>query len=670
MRWIRVVALGALVAVPRLASAQEWAPGATIGLVRRAAAQRSSRDADSVVASWHARAHGVVRFTSLTGEPPDQIERVLRADELRVEVYGAGPGRNKQVIVAWRDTSFLPNVLRYHRDHLGIVANDFGGTIRIGDGDEVRDLIHPLSAAGLEHYRFAVGDTTVIASATARVRVVAVAVRPADPRAAGVVGTLYLDVDRAALVRFLFTFTPASYRDATVADITVTLENSLQEGARWLPWRQSIAIRRGSPLLDLPWQTIIRGDWQIDEYQLGVAQPPDRFTGVAIDGLRRPMPGARWDGPITDLLTTLPASDADIDRAQREASRALHGKSLDGLPGLRFFARGLGDFVHVNRVQGVTPGFGLRLGLGAALTVRGQVGIGLSDHRVVGQADLTRSIGVARVSLSASRAVQDVSDAPVISSMLNSFQTVVGGHDHGDYTLIERAGVRVATTIASTNLVVEAGREWSWSVGAAFSSLDGTMRPNPALGIGAATIGRVALSHRRANGDGWSVGVEGGRTSATWGRATLGAQATLPVGRDALVLQADVGAGTAALPGYRAFVLGGWGSLVGIPDRALGGRRTGRAELAWAMPVTIPMPTLTSRVRLRLPSTLSLVAAAGVAGGAMAGLPWQASGEIEPVAGVRLDLWGPLLRLESGVSLHTGHVGVTFDVHPDWWRFF
>ena len=669
MRWIGVMALGAFLAVPRRAAAQEWAPGTSIELVRRAAAQRSSRDADSVMASWHARAHGLVRFTSLTGDPPNQVERVLRADELRVDVFGAWPGRSKQVIVAWRDTSFLPNTLRYHRDHLGIVANDFGGTIRIGDGDEVRDLIHPLSALGLEHYRFAVGDTVVLASASARVRVVAVSVRPADPGGMGVVGTLYLDVDRAALVRFLFTFTPASYRDATVADITVTLENSLQEGARWLPWRQSIAIRRGSPLVELPWQTIIRGDWEIDDYQLGAPPPPDRFAGVAIDGLRRPMPGAAWDGPLAELLTTLPASNSDLERARREATHALQGRSLDGLPGLRFFGRGLGDFIHVNRVQGVTPGVGVRLGLVAGMTARARLGIGLSDDRLVGQAELSHALGSARASVFAGRLMDDVGDIPVISSAINSFQTLLAGDDHGDYTLIERAGVRVATTVAGANLVAEAGRERSSSVRAVFTALDGTMRPNPSLGAGDATVGRLTLWHRRANGDGWSVGVEGGDAASSWGRISLGAQATLPVGQQALILRADGGAGTAGLPGYRAFVLGGWGSLLGIPDRALGGRRSVRAEIAWARPAAIPMPGLSRRMA-GLPSTFSLLVAAGAAGGPMAGLPWQASGTIEPVAGVRFDLWGPLVRIESGISLRTGQRSTTIDLHPDWWRFF
>ncbi len=669
MRWVAGMTLGALLVAARPVAAQQWAPGTSIDLVRRAAAQRSSRDADSAFTNWHARAHGIVRFTSLTGDAPNQIERVLRADELRVDVFGAWPGRTKQVIVAWRDTSFLPNTMRYHRDHLGIVANDFGGTIRIGDGDEVRDLIHPLSVPGLEHYRFAIGDTIVIATARDRVRVVAVSVRPADANAAGVVGTLYLDVDRAALVRFRFTFTPASYRDATVADLTVTLENSLREGARWLPWRQSIAIRRGSPLLELPWQTVIRGDWEIDDYAQDALPPFDRFTGAPIDGLRRPAPGATWDGPLAGLLTTMPANDADIERAQRDARLAL-GRSLDGLPGLRFFGRGLGDFLRINRVEGVTPGFGLRLALGAAVTARGQAGIGLSDHRVVGQVELTRAYRQGTITLSAGRVIQDVGDVPVISSMVNSLATVFAGRDHGDYTLIEHAGVRLATTLSGGNLTLEAGREWSRSVAAAFVALDGTMRPNPALGVGAATVGRLAFWHRNAAGDGWAVGVDGGRAGSSWGRATIGGQGTLPIGHDALVFQADLGAGTADLPAYRSFVLGGWGSLVGVPDRSIGGRRSARAELAWAMPVSIGMPPLANPLRLRLPSALSLVAGAAIAGGPMPGLPWQASGRIEAAAGLRLDLWGRLVRLESGFALRTGRVAFTVDLHPDWWRYF
>ncbi|MES2124006.1 MAG: hypothetical protein V4503_04880, partial [Gemmatimonadota bacterium] len=274
---MRVSAVFLLVLLAPPAAAQSaWQRGDSLELIRRAADHRTRRDADTLLTTWRAVARGVVRFASEVDHGSGPVERVIRADELLVEVYGEAPNRSKQTILAWRDTSFLLNRVNYHRDHLGIVANDFGGLIRLGDGEEVRDVVHPLSASGLSRYEFRSGDTLIIASGRQRVRVVRVDVRPIDPSGAAAVGTLYLDVDRAALVRFRFTFTPASYRDPTVEGITVTLENAFLENSRWLPWRQSIVIRRGTPWLDLPIRTVLRADWSIGDYVLGVAVPAGR----------------------------------------------------------------------------------------------------------------------------------------------------------------------------------------------------------------------------------------------------------------------------------------------------------------------------------------------------------------------------------------------------------
>ncbi len=184
------------------AAAQDWRAGTSIDLIRRAAAHRAARDADTLLTSWQAEAHGILRYASVLDHGDGPVERVIRADELRVEVYGESPNLSKQIIRAWRDTSFLPNRITYHRDHLGIVANDFGPTIRLGQGEEVRDVPHPLSDAGLKSYLFALGDTVILNGPTGRVRVVVVQVRPANADSVGTVGTLYLDLDRAALVRF------------------------------------------------------------------------------------------------------------------------------------------------------------------------------------------------------------------------------------------------------------------------------------------------------------------------------------------------------------------------------------------------------------------------------------------------------------------------------------
>jgi len=125
-----------LMLLPAPALAQHWRGGDEVPLLARASAQRLRRDADTLLASWRARARGVVRMASVIEHEGTSVERVIRAEELEVEVYGEAPNRHKQIIVAWRDSSFLPNQIRYHRDHLGIVANDFGGVLRLGEGEE------------------------------------------------------------------------------------------------------------------------------------------------------------------------------------------------------------------------------------------------------------------------------------------------------------------------------------------------------------------------------------------------------------------------------------------------------------------------------------------------------------------------------------------------------
>lgn len=650
------------------AGAQVWRAGADIDLIRRAVAHRATRDADTLVTAWQAEAHGILRYASVLDHGDGPVERVIRADELRVEVYGESPNRSKQIITAWRDTSFLPNRITYHRDHLGIVANDFGATIRLGQGEEVRDLVHPLSDAGMAAYQFALGDTVLLAGPSGRVRVVAVQVRPRDADSAGTVGTLFLDLDRAALVRFQFTFTPAAYRDHTVADITVMLENALQDNARWLPWRQSIVIRRGVTLLDFPIRTVIRGDWTIDNYQLGVRHTLDRFVGPYIDGPPGPQPGGAWDAPMALRLGSLPATEADVAAAAHAASQALGGRSLDGLPRVRFLAAGISDFIRVNRVEGVTPAIGTRIAIGGVLTARGRVGIGLSDHRIVGTVELERRFGDTRFRLFAERTMRDVSDVPIISGVANSVATLISGDDYGDYTLVERFGVGYGVTRGTVRASVAVGWERPISVTTAFSPVTGVAAPNPALGGREDWVTRVMIAQHDVHGFGWSLEFESGNASDDhWYRGHASAGGHVGLGAGELQLTGETGLGGGDLPAYRSFVVGGRGTLLGVPFRALGGRRMALAEVAWALPINFPTPRFPYSRFVRLPSAFAPFLGAGVAGGDLANAPWRGTGTIEPVAGLRLDLWGPLLRIEAGASLRTGRAAVSIDVHPDWW---
>jgi hypothetical protein len=665
MRGVLVVCLVAGVATR--GGAQSWRSGDQLELIRRAVAQRVERDADTLLASWQAEAHGVLRYASVLDHGDGPVERVIRADELRVEVYGEAPNRSKQIIVEWRDSTFLPNRLSYHRDHLGIVANDFGSTIRLGQGEEVRDVPHPLSAAGLAVYQFAIGDTLTLAATRGALRVVSIQVRPLHPDSMGTVGTLYLDLERAALVRFRFTFTPASYRDHTVEDITVTLENALQQNTRWLPWRQSIVIRRGIAWLDLPVHSVIRADWTIEDYQLGLRHPATRFTGAFIDGPRVPQSGAAWDTTVALSLRDLPHTDADVALVRRAASEALGRELRGGLPGGRIAGAGISDFIRVNRVEGVTPAIGARLALGHGMSVTGRAGIGLSDNRFIGSFSLAKDAGVTHWSLAAERLLADVGDVAVISGLANSLSTAIGGDDFGDYTLVERVMGGLRSVISGTRVALEAGREWSWSVGTAFRPLSGDTRANPSLGVGATSVVRAGLSRRDLRGFGWVVNAEAGDGGGSWARIHAVDRGRIAMPSGELQVTGEVGAGTRGLPGYREFVSGGRGTLLGVPFRALGGSRMARMEIAWSLPAAVPTPPFPYARYAPLPSTVAPFVAAGVVGGDDGDAPWRATGRIEPVAGLRLDLCGPLIRLEGGVSVRTGRVALTVDVHPDWW---
>src|SRR5881628_2775231 len=141
------------------ASAQSWNDARSRALVERAAARRAAQLADTGLRDFRAVAHGYVTFLAQVGEGLAEPPKVVKADELVNEILWKAPNLSKQLIVGRRDTLLLPTDINYHRDHLGIVQNNFPAIIRLGDGDEVRDVPHPLSTTGLAAYDFAITDS-------------------------------------------------------------------------------------------------------------------------------------------------------------------------------------------------------------------------------------------------------------------------------------------------------------------------------------------------------------------------------------------------------------------------------------------------------------------------------------------------------------------------------
>ncbi len=240
--------------------------------------RRALAFADSSLRDWTARAHGFVFFLGQIGEGLAEPPRLIKADQLELEVYWRLPNLSKQRIIGWRDRRDLPTDIAYHRDHLGIAMNNFPDLIRLGEGDEVRDVPHPVSPGGSQLYEYALSDSLTITLPDRILHVYEVKFRPKDFHAPRIIGSVFFETTTADLVRMSFSFTRPAYLDDQLEDITVSIENSLWAGRWWLPARQEIEIRRRATFLDFPARGIIRGRFEIDGYRVNTGLDPQLFA--------------------------------------------------------------------------------------------------------------------------------------------------------------------------------------------------------------------------------------------------------------------------------------------------------------------------------------------------------------------------------------------------------
>jgi hypothetical protein len=660
-----------------LLAAQDWNSPETLDLVRRAILARQRAEPDSSLTSYRTRAHGFLFFLAQVGQGLQGPPRLIKADELEVEVYWRAPAASKQVILAWRDGRWLPTDINYHRDHLGIVTNNFGDRIRIGEGDEVRDVAHPLAATGPDLYEYRLLDSVRLRRRDTVLQLHEVAVRPRDAAAPAVIGTLSLDAATGDLVRFRFSFTPAAYLDSSLEDISIVLENARLEDRWWLPWRQEVEIRRRVSWLDFPARSIIRGRWEIGDYDLNVSVPERILAGPAIDGLRVPVDtGGPWTVPLASAVKDAgrPVEQGDLEAVRREIESIAGETVLSGLPATRLGLSAVSDLARVNRVQGLALGLGFSVRAAPPLILRPRFSLGTSDERVYGDLLARWDRAGTSVTVAVGRHLRDLVDLPIISGVVNSVLSQEGGDDRGDYVLLD-----AATTTASRNLgsgftaSFGAGVERSRSVRSAAQPASGRYRANPALGAGTIGIGRVGIEYvgaalDRGKARRWSLALEGGSGDREYLRAVAAVSGIVRAGPGNVSARLEGGAGSRDLPGYRSFAIGGWGTLVGEPFRRWGGRRVLHASLEYRLDAPFPALPLGAFASTGRSITLAPFVAAGWTGGRLAGLPWQPSRHPRTVAGLALEWFHHLLRVEAGVSLHTGAVGVTVDFSREWWE--
>ena len=384
-----------LVLLPALAGrlpAQQWNDPRALELARVATDRRAQQLADSGLVDYKATAHGYLTFLAQIGAGFVELPKVVKADELALEVYWRTPNHSKQRIIGRRDTTLVPTDIEYHRDHLGIIQNNFPAIIRLGDGDEVQDVPHPLSPVGLTLYDFAITDSLRLTIPGRAINVFEVKVRPKDERQPRVVGALYLERENAQVARMAFSFTRAAFKDKLLEDLFVVLENGLVGTRFWLPRRQEIEIRRAATWMEYPVRGIIRGRWELENYELNIGLVPQQFAGAEIVQAPAAVRDA-YQWPTRNILDSLPpdvraVTAEEIRRVQAEARTLVRGQALRRSQGGMLAGQGISDFARFSRVEGLAlgAGVGLRAGAGVTITARGRYGF--DDDRAKGTFDV------------------------------------------------------------------------------------------------------------------------------------------------------------------------------------------------------------------------------------------------------------------------------------------
>ncbi len=417
-------------------SAGDWNGTRALELVAQARDLRQATAVDSTLHAYQADARGYVYFFL---DRPDTDERSLvKTDQIALELFWRAPNEAKQRVVGLRDEKQLPTSIKYHLDHLTVVQDDFGDLIRLGDGDEVAAVTHPAAPAAERVYDFRLADSLTVSlpGPNPDIRVYELEVRPKNPDAPGVIGTLFLQRGSGAIVRMNFTFTPASYVDGNLDYIRISMDNSVWDGKYWLPYRQEVELRRELPVIDFLAGSVIRGRFEIRNYLFNPPLDDQTFAGGPVSSVPQlvrenfPFETGLYDQLDEQGLET----STDIESIRRRAVAVSGRRYVSGLKPSRLYVPFVSSIYRYNRAEGSFVGGGVASMLGPAWRLQSNGGYAFG--RGEGQVSAT----LAQVPSSPGPGLRfgwnEVKDAsgrlPGASPSLNSLGGLLAGEDYMD----------------------------------------------------------------------------------------------------------------------------------------------------------------------------------------------------------------------------------------------
>ena len=642
----------------------EWNGERVLELVQQARNLRQATAIDSAFQAYRADARGYVYFFI---DRTDSDERTLvKTDQVALEVFGKAPGQTTQRLVGRRDAKALPTSITYHLDHLTVVQDDFGDLIRLGDGDEVEAVVHPVAprSESIYDYRLADSLTVTIPSPVAEIRVYELEIRPKDPEAPGVVGRLFLERGTGAIVRMSFTFTPASYVDGSLDYIRISMDNSVWDGRYWLPYRQEVELRRELPIIEFLGGSVIRGRFEIRNYRFNPALPPALFLRGPFTSApaaeRRNFP---FESGLYDQLSDEGLDPSPEIEAIREQARAVLGKRyLSGLNPARLHVPSVSSVYRYNRAEGSFTGAGTSFRLGSTwrLLSRG----GYTFQRKNGQlaVDLVSSPTPKGLNMGVWwNELQNASGGlPGASRTVNTLSGLLTNRDHTDPYFTSGAGIRYGWSLGASSSL-EVGAEWERhrsgtnvvddGLGGNRPTESGSSRPVLSVDEGDDRAVEVTHATRTATRgfESWAtarVGQMGEQAYASlWWATTL--RRELHERGTTLEAGLRVGISTQDAPVQKLFLLGGRHTLPGYPFRSFIGSQMALLRVEASQAVFAPW------------LKAHIFGAAGVTGFARTNLPdpgWlrQDTDGVKSSAGLGLKLGWDLLRFDVGRGLNDG----------------
>jgi hypothetical protein len=208
---------------------------------------------------------GATIYLSLRADTAQGGELPVTVDEFAGEVRWDRDGDVQQTVKGHRVRMLAPApyTIGSMIEAPWIIPHLYGNTITVfslsaspSARTQIARAVHPFAFRGIDFYHYGAGNPVRISTAEGAVSLVPITVRPRPGKLeeAGdqrlVVGTFWVDVDRAAIARARFGFVERGGRFVvSETGVFFELESALVGGRYWLPYRQRRELQVASPLL-------------------------------------------------------------------------------------------------------------------------------------------------------------------------------------------------------------------------------------------------------------------------------------------------------------------------------------------------------------------------------------------------------------------------------------